>query len=472
MCRNMPRVSSFIMITALIGLTAASVLAAQKKPNQDAAGGHPLAGRSGSLAELLEMPDWQADGERPVAEPWTGWDVSEPAPDEQAAAGRVPMNPRPLVKPAFPAVPAVPPDQAIAQLIAERNRIIDGCRLFDTMVDIYREEAVMQQKLVALQAENAALKAAIDGQTQVYALGKAGQPQRAAADARVRNAQGRLRDADAAVGKQRGVLQPLYERIQPNLGPWLQTYVKMRRFLKPDRQDPNRPAVLAALERGIAGRGDFYEGRVLAALAWAYEGDAAAAEAHLAEACQGYARLRLFFSLLGPDCCHAYLLLDKPEMVKDWVATIRKMQAVKKQTPLLCWLVADALFQEHKDNDAKTFFERALTKAGVFKQKAGGPLPEPLLGDAAFFYATTDNQKLRDLDKARQLLDKAPEQSESWQVLRARAAVLFAEGKDAEAEKALDACRERAPKVIEERLNQLRPQAASLPTQRSLAVGQ
>jgi hypothetical protein len=471
MRRNMPRVSSFIMITALIGLAASSAWAAQKKPNQDAAGGHPLAGRSGSLAELLEMPDWQADGERPVAEPWNGWDVPEPAPDEQAAAGRVPMNPRPLVKPAFPAVPAVPPDQAIAQLITERNRIIDGCRLFDTMEQIYREEAKLQQLVAVRGAAAGELNAAVVGRTQVYALGKAGQPHRAAADTRVRNAQGRLRDADAAVGKQRGVLQPLYERIQPNLGPWLQTYVKMRLFLKPDRRDPNRPAVLAALERGIAGRGDFYEGRVLAALAWAYEGDAMAAEAHLAEACRGYARLRLFYSLLGPDCCHAYLLLGNPEMVKDWVAEVKSWN-VRRQSPLLCWLVAAALFLEHKDNDAKTFFERSLSKAGVFKPKAGEPLPEPLLGDAAFFYATTENQKLRDLDKARELLARASEPSESWQVLRARAAVLFAEGKGAEAEAALDACRERAPKVLDERLNQLRPQAAWLPTQRSLAVGQ
>ena len=456
-----------LIVGSSLGLAAASAHAFQKNPQKDVQGGHPLAGRNGGLAELLGMPDLPVDGGQPVAEVWNGWDAAEPG--EPAAGGRVPIDPQPLVKPALPAANAGP---TIRDLIAERNRIIDCCDLLGTMERIYKEEAKLQQ-LVALQGAAAGeLNAAVVGRNQVNALGKAGQPHRGTADARVRTAEGRLRNANAAVQAQSLILKPLYEKVRPNLGPWLQTYVKMRAWLKPDRRDPNRAAVLEALERGIAGRHDFYEGRVLAALALAYEGNAEAADRHLAEACQGYGRLRLFYSLLGPDCCQVYLLLGKPEMVKDWTATIKKMQSVKNQTPLLCWLVANAFFQAGKDNDAKLFFERALAKAGVWKAGVRGPLPEPLLGDAAFFYATTANEKLQDLDKARELLTKAPEPSECWQVLRARAAVLLAEGKEAEAETALDACRARAPKVLEERLRGLQAHATGLPSQLISGPGQ
>jgi tetratricopeptide (TPR) repeat protein len=451
------RAFSFPAIFALC-FAATAVPAAQKPPRSDAQGSHPLAGRSGNLGDLLNDPDWLADGGQPAVGDWDGWAApaveseaqSPPVePGGSAVGGRVPLNPRPMVRPAVASADAGP---AIGLLIAERNRIIDGCNLFGTMEQIYRAEDVYRQRLAARGAAAGELNAAVLGRNQVYALGKAGEPHRGTADSRVRHAEGRLRAANDALQAQARVLKPLYEKVQPNLGPWLQTYVKMRAWLKPDRRDPNRAAVIAALEQGTAERKDFYEGRVLAALAQAYEGNAEAADRHLAAACEGYGRLRLFFSLLGPDCCEGYLLLGKPEMVKDWVATVKKWP-VTRQTPLLCWLVASAFFQAGKDNDAKTLFDRALAKAGVWKDEDCGPLPEPLLGDAAFFYATSANVKLRDLEKAQQLLAKAPQASENWRVLRARAALLLAEGKEAEAQAALDACRERAPRVLEESLS-------------------
>jgi len=108
-----------------------------------------------------------------------------------------------------------------------------------------------------------------------------------------------------------------------------------------------------------------------------------------------------------------------------------------------------------KDNDAKTYFDRALAKAGAFRKEDPQPVAEPLLGDAAFFYATTSNDKLRNLDKAKELLAKAPATSECWQVLRAKAAVHAAEGAHDDAHTALAVCRKRAPAVLDESLLKL-----------------
>lgn len=447
-------IPEWMVAAGLVAACLASGLAAAREPRakDEATGGHPLAGRSGSLADLLEMPDWQTPASPPGGAVEEAWPSSDPAPEVQPDGGRAKLAPEPLVKPRPPAHGAAIDFQS---LIDKRNTIIDGCDLFETMERIYREEAVLAQHFGVQQRAAAELNAANVARNQVYALGKAGQQHRGPADDRVRNAQRNLLDATAAAETQRGVLAPLYEQINPHLGPWLQTYREMRASLKPDRRDPDRTAVLAALEAATAQRQDFYEGHVLAALAQAYGGDADGAETHLAKACEGYARLRLFGSLLGPDCCEGYLLLGKPDMVQDYVDWIKRLGAGKRQNPRLCWLVGQAAMLAGKDNDAKTFFDRALAKAGAFRKENPQPVAEPLLGEAAFFYATTSNDKLRNLDKAKELLAKAPAGSECWQVLRAKVAVHAAEGAYDHARTALAACRERAPAVLDESLTKL-----------------
>jgi hypothetical protein len=143
-------------------------------------------------------------------------------------------------------------------------------------------------------------------------------------------------------------------------------------------------------------------------------------------------------------------LLDQPKKVADYLSSVRKLDT-KRQTPLLCWLVGQSALLEGKENEAHTYFNRALTKTG-FRDPKQPSMPEPLLGDAAFFYATAKNDKVRDLEQAKELLDRAPKESTSWQVLRARAAVLAAEGDSEGARQALDACRERAPGTLDARL--------------------
>lgn len=447
--------SIIAIVLTVACLVSGSGGAREPRSGDDAKGSHPLAGRSGSLADLLEMPDWETPASPPPGvseDALSAADSPASAPETRPEGGRVKLAPEPLVT-SRPAVHETPLD--FQSLIDKRNAIVDGCDLFSTMEEVFAAEAVLAQHWRVQQAASAELNAAIVARNQVYALGKAGQHHRGGADGRVRNAEGSLRNAVAASEAQVRVLAPLYERITPHFGPWLQTYREMRARLKPDRRDPDRAAVLAALEAGTTRRNDFYEGHVLAALSQAYDGNAEAANKHLAAACVGYARLRLFFSLLGPDCCEAYLLLGKPEMVKDWVAAVKKMESGKRQTALLCWLVANTALEAGKANEAKIFFDRALAKAGLHKADEGGSQPEPLLGDAAFFYVTAPNEKLRNLEKARELLAKAPEASEHWRVLRARVALLAAEGRQAEAQAALDACRARAPAVLDESLTEL-----------------
>lgn len=464
-----------IIVTAVgvcwTGITAEAVQRGNSKAKKEVQGGHPLAGRNGSLEDLLEMPDWGGPPAQPAIDPRDSGPRAAAYPEQprdKLAAERPRVDPQPLAK---PTAPAANPRLEIERLIAERNQIIDRCDLFETMERVFREQAVFAQRLAFQRAAAAELHAAQLGRNQVLALGEAGKPHQGDADNRVRNAERQLREANGAVEKQVSVLQPLYNKIGPEIPRWLQTYAEMRAWLKPDRRDPNRPAVHQALQAAITRRNDFYEGHVLAALAGAYDGDADAADKHLAEACKGYARLRLFFSPLGPDCCHTYLLLGKPEMVRDWVNEIKKMNAGKPQTSLLCWLVGNAEMLDGKDNEAKKYLDRALTKVAAFG-KPPKPLPEPLVGDAAFFYATTSNGKLLNLEKAKELLAKVPEKSDAWEVLRARAAVLFAEGKEAEGRTALEACRERAPKVLNERLDGLLGQTPGWPGKTTLVVVQ
>jgi len=408
-------------------------------------GGDPLAGRHGGLADLLEKADW------PVAPQAMNKPVADAADPEWAPKdASVPEAGQPLAKPA-----AVDPNvqQTIKGLIAQRNQIIDGCDFFDTIEKIGKEEKELAKRLQDNNRAAAVANEAAIRLKQVVALGDAGKQMVPAAKNQCQQAEGQLQLTRGRVREQQQKLEPLYKKIENNVGPWTETFQKMRGWLVHDRQDPNRAVVLEALEAATAWRKDFYEGHALAALARAYDGDAAAAERHLTAACAGFGKYDLFGGPWGADCCLTYLLLDQPKQVANYLSSVRKLDA-KRQTPLLCWLVGQAALLEGKDNEAKMYFERALTKTG-FRDPKQPAMPEPLLGDAAFFYATAKNDKVRDLEKAKELLERAPKGSTSWQVLRARAAVLAAEGDSEAARQALDACRERAPGTLAGRLESL-----------------
>jgi tetratricopeptide (TPR) repeat protein len=450
---NRPGMSRFAAAAGYVSISLAAMcgVAVSKVEAKDGPGGHPLAGRHGGLADLLEAADWPVAPQamnKPALDAadheWAPKDASVP----EAAEGQVPdrprLNPEPLVKPA-----AADPNarRTIEGLITQRNRIIDGCDFFDTITEIGKEEKELVKRLQDNNRAAAVANEAAIALGQVVALGDAGKQMVPAAKNRLQQAQGQLQATIGKVREQQQKLEPMYTKIRENVGPWTETFQKMRGWLVHDRQDPNRAVVLEALEAATAWRKDFYEGHVLAALARAYDGDAVAAERHLTAACAGFREYDLFGAAWGADCCLTYLLLDQPKKVADYLSSVRKLDS-KRQTPLLCWLVGQAAMLEVKENEAHTYFNRALTKTG-FRDPKQPSMPEPLLGDAAFLYATAKNNTVRDLEKAKELLERAPKESTSWQVLRARAAVLAAEGDSEAARQALDACRERAPGTLD-----------------------
>jgi len=433
----------------IISLATTSTATAQKAKAKNEPGGHPLADRTGDLAELLDAPDWPTKtspavsrvAEDDLDELSAPREASVPGVAGQPAPERPRVDPRPLARPALP-------DPTVAlkaqELIRTRNAIIDKADFFNTLVKIRNENQVLIRLQWQLLHANRVAQEAHKSYKQVLALKEAGQALVAAAKRRFDDANAKLRNAIVAEQNQRQKLAPLVKKRNDAIGPWLRNYRELRSLHVEDRRDPNRPAILAALEQATTGRHDFYEGHVLAALALVYEGKADAAERHLQAACAGFANFGLFGGDWGADCCQAYLLLEKPEQVKDYVAAIRKLAATR-QTPLLCWLVAQAAVLDGKENEAKTYFERSLRAAGFYDKKEP-ILPEQLVGEAARFYATAD--KAGDLDKAKTILSRATKGAGHWQYLRGEAAVHEADGDTTAARRSLEGCREQAPQTL------------------------
>lgn len=383
------------------------------------------------LADLLNAPDWGA--EPPGGQPADDLGPKDAPPEEQIARE----------------VPDAAVPQKLQDLVAERNAIIDQSRMFETLPDIFRHENQCAQRWVVLQQCLKRQRIAAGTVDQIRALGGKAAPgalERALQE--FRNAQ---RDSEAAHGVWRqeiNALQPLYERVRPAIAKWLSCYQRMRSLLRPDRRDPNRRGVLNVLDAAILQRDDFYEGHVLAALSEIYDGDADAALKHLGRARAGFDKFRLYDSVFAHDWCDAYLLLGQPGSVEQFVAEIRKLDALR-QTSVRCWLVGRCGMLQGRDNEADGFFQKALTKAKVFTEKGPPAGVEPLLGDAALFYLTANQEAKRNVDKARKILEEAPRGCDDWRVIRARAALAAADGAWDDAIKRLDACRGAAPPTID-----------------------
>jgi tetratricopeptide (TPR) repeat protein len=206
--------------------------------------------------------------------------------------------------------------------------------------------------------------------------------------------------------------------------------------------------MLGIMEQACGRRNDFFEGRVLAALGQAYEGNVDAAKAHLKNACEGFAACELFKSGLAHDCCHAFLLLNAPEEVEAWTDWVRRLDA-RRQSSVKCWLVGQAAMLRGKANEADQYFGKAISKSKMLAKDKPLPAPPTLVGDAACFYLTCENEKLLKVDKARELLGKVPANDASWQVLRARAALAAQDGEWQKAVDVLDECAKHVPKTLD-----------------------
>lgn len=429
-------------------------------------GGHPLAGRHGGLAELLEQADWPA-----VRAPAVG---DEPVPLHESQAAETPPrnedSPEPLQRPVMkqidPPSESVGPNgvsQEVRKIIAERHRIVDACDLFQTLGDILKEEPMLKERFNALQGADARVRAAAQrvNALRTQMMG-AGLPEiRAAIQHQINDAmqvqqredENRRRKFDEWKPQQQKV-EDLYGRLQPQLKSWMRCYHELREYLPMDRQAPDRKAVLQILDAELIGRTDFLEGRVLAALAAAYDGNSAQVTRYLHQASDELDRYPpLSYTAIGEDFCRAVLAAGMPGELGAKVSTFIKKELegrdIKQQTPVRTWLIASCCVQQDRNVDAKKFFERGLRKIDAYDEESDAVIDNPLIGDAAFFYLVSSSEQVRNPEKAEELLARTPSKGGCWEVVRAKAALAAEKGDWKKAVQLLDECAKRCPAALD-----------------------
>lgn len=450
----MPKRAPGMSCVGAILLSGACVTAFAQKDPMDKHGGHPLARRPSTLADLLDQPAWE-NPPPPPAEAGPGFPAPESveAGKDAAVPPAAPTPPRPrgeLMEPRRGGQRNVPDD--LREAIDDRHRLVDRANLFETLERIIREERELAKRAAVL---NAAVRSQNHAAEQANMLNHPGATMvspgaKSAAMQAWRNAQAKTLNARNEWQRQVNVVQPLIESVQPEIGPWMECYWRMRRAVQFDRRDPNRQAVLGILKDAVGSRADFIEGRVLAAILEVFDGNAAGAEDHLKTACKGMARYNLFGTPFANDGCLGYLLLGRPDMVGDFIAAVRKLDA-PRQTAFRCWLVGLGGMLQCKDNEAAAYLQKALAKIDFYKKDKEVPAEAAaLLGDAALFRLTAHNEAQRDTDKARDILAGTSPDWDVWQVHRARAALAAADGNWPEAIQHIDRCGQACPPSLAE----------------------
>ncbi len=432
--------SRVLLLLVALGLAwGGPVFAQGRREDGDTKGGHPLAERSGSLEDLLFEKDWPVDGQPQVALP-------ESPPQSQSGDGLNRPDEAGSQNP-----PAADVGTQLQDLIRERNGIVDGGQnLLAVLQKLNTEEQKMAMLVRQRSQAQGNLSAATLALNQALAMGGAAPPGAAEnAQNRVKNATLHLRELIEQCTRQSQKMQPLYARVNPAIGPWFACYGKMRALFSHDRQDPNRGVVLPILEAECMRRGDFCEGRVLAAIGCVYDGRPDAARDHLKAACQAFGPCDLFKSVFANDCCHGYLLLGLPDETQAWTKWVDEVDA-KRQTAARCWLVGQAAMLQCKDNNASVWFGRSLSKSRMLAKEKPAPASPVLVGDAAFFYLTCANQKVRNPAKARDLIAKVPTDGTCWQMLRARAALAADAGEWKPAVELIKTCGNHCPPTMQE----------------------
>jgi len=447
-----PRCVALVMVAALpaVAITWNPCWAQPK-------GGHPLAGRHGGLAELLEQEDWPEDGAEPVI------------PVQRPRATPMPAESTPQT----PTVPVVQPNdhdvvvEGLRQAIQDRRATLVGTRLFERLAEIEAEERDLGDMLRMLQQCDVALTAAKRFLAQVQTQAAGSGPAAAMAAAQLANAstvvgaaQARFTDQARIVDTQRRKMQPLYRDAINAINKWMGHYRAMRRAVGQDRRDVHGKAVVYALEQAAAAEDDFHEGRILLALAHAYHGEPEKATAHLREA-QADNALGKYLSILratdvGFDRALAWVLLGQPaEVVKDmqeWDARYLNDKSARH-----LWLLGLWYATKGQDQEAERRVDRCLRAAG-FYDKGKPPISSVYLGDGATFYFCTSNAKLLRPDRARKMLERVPEGDRRWQVLRAQAADLAERGDWKEAGAMLRECEQGCPLTL---VDEVRSQLAA-----------
>lgn len=418
---------SRLLLSLALGLACGEPVLAQGERDAEKQGGHPLAARSGNLESLLFEKDWPVDNETPT--------VPRPAVDQM-----------PIVQ-----QPTANIEDQMRVVIEDRNDIVDnGKNLLAALRELNIEEqnmAVLVRQQGQAQGNLTAAKVALN---QAMAMGAAAPPG-AVGNARnqVERAAQTLQRVIGQCARQVQKMQPLHDRVDPAIGPWFACYGKMRALVGHDRQDPNRRILLPILEAECTRREDFCEGRVLAAIGCVYDGRPDAARDHLEVACRAFGPCDLFKSVFANDCCHGYLLLGLPEAIQEWTKWVKNIDA-KRQTTARCWLVGQMAMLQFKENDAAQWFGKSISKSGMLAKQNPAPASPVLVGDAAGFYLTCANEKVRNPDKARDLIAKVPPDTNCWQMLRARAALAAEDADWDRAVQLIASCGDRCPPTIQE----------------------
>lgn len=424
----------------------------------DRAGGHPLAGRHGGLAELLEQADWPA-GKQTSSAKTAPNRSTQAAAQEPEAPPPVEMQ-RPMMRQVQPARDVT---TAFRNLLQERHRLVDQCRLFNTLREIQEKEPILQQERRNLEAS----QRIVNNRRQAVALLQrqmvaSQMPQiRAALSGQLNAATVSLRSAE--LDQQEAVrrveaadrnVRPLYERLSPVVDAWIRCYREAREYFPRNRLDAVRSEVLPILEDAIADRHDFHEGRVLAAIGAAYEKDTEVVAHHLSRARDELDRHGLTFTIIGEDLCRACVDAGMPGEIGDKVAAFvtKKLDrlAITQQTPVRYWLSASCFVKQGKFAEAKTRYDRGITK---LKQAKQSECDDPLVGDAALLYLACRSQLIGDqtaaIKKAREVLALAPVESECFEVIRARAALAAADGDWEAAIELIDESGKRSPPALD-----------------------
>jgi hypothetical protein len=423
--------------TALFSL-AGLIATTTGEDAEPGAGSKALPGAHRTLADLLDEAERQATTDRrpkpPKAKPEKDWRWNPPPvpkPDEPPP----PQKPQPRGGNRPVAVPAPAPIEPVAlgdlrQLIDERNRVVDAAALFDTLKQIVRaEQAWFAQRRVVSQSA-ARFQQAHAAANLLNAPG-ANQVSSAAKDAARRDAnraKNELRRAQDALNARLRELQPLYARVAPSLGPWVRNYREMTKFLAPRRSDPNRAAVVATLEEAARQRDDFFEARVLAAFGHAYDGKIDRCGMHVESAIAFIDRYEpaLYATHVTHDCAYVCILANKAHLVKGFIKMIEKLEP-GRQSQGQMWLVACHAVNTKREATARQYFQRALTRAGAFKNvsadKPALPVDAILIGDAVHFLLTQKTVREDDVAKAGNLVDRADPAADCWQFARGKAAL-------------------------------------------------
>jgi len=455
--RTLVACSTVVVITACLASWAAE---------RDAeAGAQALPDGPRTLENLLREADEQAygkpqSGDKPVShqEDWK-WEPenapnqpakpAQPTPDDQAQ----PLN-RPAALQALAPLPVVNIND-LQVLIDRRNDIIDDCNFFATLKEIVQQEQKLRklkstQKQATFNRDQAVNEANIlngPGANLMLPAIKANAKRQAAM------ALANLERVEGAVAVQQQVLQSLYERITPHIGPWVRVYRDMAKFVAPRRNDPNRQAVLHCLERAVNQRDDFFEGRVLAAYCHAYDGRIQACDNHLCTAISLIDECApvLYFAQVTHDCAYVCIIAGQPDRVKPLIQILNGLPRDQQSLSQL-WLVASYSVATKKENDAATYFMRALAKMGFFKKPANGqpaaPIDPMLAGDAAHFFLTQTNPVDKQIENAKNLVNRVG-QNDAWQMMRAQAALAARQKRWPAAQQVIAACEEECPLTLQ-----------------------